>query len=81
MTVGVLIDYASLSTEKGAYTQLFAATTPNVTSANPSTAGVYMTPIGVTTTSSAISYNKDLQTNLWKVSNAYTSRYLPEMLE
>ena len=115
MTIGVLIDYSSLTTEKGAYTQLYAATTPNLPTNNPNNphiyhdnpnnpnsdpnsnpntdptstttststtttttpAYIYMTPIGIRTNSAANSYNKELQTTLWKVSNSYTSKYMP----
>ncbi len=67
------IDYAEMSTEQGALTQLWVATTPLL---NGKT-GLYFSPVGVESQSSSLSKNKKLQEKLWEVSNQLTAAYVP----
>ena len=67
------LDYSQMSTESGALTQLYAATSKKL---NGKT-GYYFTPIGIHTNSSAISHNKEMQSALWNISMSLTSNYAP----
>jgi len=69
-----VLDMLPLSTEQGAYTQLKVATHADF----ENTSGLYVTPIGKISKSTPVSHDKALQSELWKVSQALTSKY-PEI--
>jgi NAD(P)-dependent dehydrogenase (short-subunit alcohol dehydrogenase family) len=68
-----VLDYAEMTTEDGALTQLYVATSPQLKGKT----GLYFGPIGVIRKSSRLSYNKDLQSALWNISDSFTALYQP----